>query len=571
MLIQFEFVRWKNLLSTGNQWTEIQLNRSKSTLIVGKNGAGKSTFLDALMYLLYSKPYRDVNKPQMINSIIGKGLLVEGQFKIGKKTFFVRRGESPGIFEVYVDGVQIPPLASKVEDQKIFVKNILKMSDKSFKQIVVLGSANYVPFMQLQTGDRRKIIEDLLDIQIFSTMNALLSKKVSLNKADILENDTQIRIIQSRIDMGRKHIEELKQNNEDLIATRLQKIQASEDQIAKVMQTTKELQDDVEMLAETVMHRDKLAGKLQKIREMDAKLQERSKKLKKDIAFFSENEDCPTCKQGIRHDFREHATAVRQTKLDEIDVALNRISDEYQALTERMIEIGKVHDQILRLNEEIYKNNNEITFQNKNITALQEEIEDLRRKTVLIDEDQTDLNQNLKELTRLNKMRERLVRSQSVIEVAGVLLKDSGIKAKIIKQYVPIMNKLINKYLAQMDFFSTFELDESFNEKIKSRHRDEFSYANFSEGEKARINFSLLMTWRAIAKLRNSAGTNLLVLDEIFDGSADEEAVDSIVKLLNEAENSNIFVISHNEKLADKFHSMITFEKVKNFSQIAER
>ncbi len=572
MQINFEYIRWKNLLSTGNQWTEIQLNRSKSTLIVGKNGAGKSTFLDALMYLLYGKPYRDINKPQMVNSISGKGLLVEGQFRIGKKKYFVRRGDWPGIFEVHVNNEMIKPTASSVDDQKNFVKNILKISDKSFRQVVVLGSANYIPFMQLQTGDRRKIIEDLLDIQIFSVMNSLLSKKVSTNKSEILEVDTQLRIVQSRIDLGKKHIEELRQNNEDLIAQRHAKINETNDDVHECLVIIKDLSSRAKELTASLEARARVTNKIDKIREMERQLVERSKKLRKDIQFFMDNEDCPTCKQGIQHDFREHAKAIRSSKLGEVNSAIQKLDDEYKKMIARLEEIGDVNEQIALLNQQIAQNNNSIAFHNRNILALRQEIEELRTKSEKLATDQTDLTDNLKELGVQNKLKEKLIKHQSVLEIASVLLKDSGIKTRIIKQYVPIMNKLINKYLAQMDFFANFELDESFSEKIKSRHRDEFSYSNFSEGEKARIDLALLFTWRAIAKLRNSAGANILVMDEVFDGSLDASGVDELLKIIETVTgDAHVFVISHKDTMFDKFHSIIEFEKVKNFSQIVKR
>jgi DNA repair exonuclease SbcCD ATPase subunit len=572
MRIEFEFVRWKNLLSYGNYWTEFTLNKTSSTLIVGPNGVGKSVFLDALMYLLYGKPARDINKPQMVNSIIGKGLMVEGQFKIGKKTYFVRRGDWPGIFDVYVNGELQKATASKVEDQKNFVKNVIKMSDKSFKQIVILGSANYVPFMQLSAGDRRKIIEDLLDIQIFSVMNALLTKKVSVNKAEIQETDTEIRILQVEIDADKKHIETLKQNNDELIVAREAKIEEAMEEVARWMAANKDIQGEIDELAQGTSDQEKLSRRLNKLTDMEKQLEDRARKLKKDISFFHENDDCPTCKQGIGHDFKAEATETREKRLNEISEALEKLNTQYQDVTEALGRISEINNQIAELNGTIYDNNSMIAFHNRNITALTQEIDDLRGKTDQIEIGQNELNFHLKELSRKSKVKERLSKNQSIMEVASVLLKDTGIKTKIIKQYIPIMNKLINKYLAQMDFFCNFELDENFNEKIKSRHRDEFGYNNFSEGQKARIDLALLFTWRAVARLRNSAGTNILVMDEVFDGSLDAQGTEELLRIIQDlVGDTHIFVISHKDALYDKFHSVIEFEMVKNFSQMKRK
>ena len=568
MLIQFEFVRWKNLLSYGNYWTEIRLDRSSTTLIVGKNGVGKSTFLDALTYLLYGKPARDINKPQMVNSITKKGLLVEGQFRIGKKTYFIRRGDQPGIFEVYVNGQLQKSTSSKLEDQKNFVKNVIKMTDKSFKQIVILGSANYIPFMQLSAYDRRRIIEDLLDIQIFSTMNALLVRKSSTNKTAIQDVETEIKILKSKVDLGKQHIAQLQQNNDELIATRQKKVEEAEADIALCMGKIEELSSKVEELRRHVQDHEKLNKKLNKLAEVEKQLEDRARKLKKDITFFHDNENCPTCKQGIKHEFKEEAIAIRNARMAEIDEALQKLNDQYEAIRTELVRLGDVHGQVSKLQEQITDNNNSIIFQNRNIKALQQEIEELKNKKDTLSNEK-DLNSNLKELNRQAKVKERLVKHQGVLEVASVLLKDSGIKTRIIRQYVPIINKLVNKYLGQMDFFVNFELDENFNEKIKSRHRDEFGYNNFSEGQKARIDLALLFTWRAVARLRNSVGTNILVLDEVFDGSLDSNGTEELLKIIQDlVGDTNIFVISHKDTMYDKFHSVIEFTMEKNFSKM---
>lgn len=569
MKIEFDFVRWRNLLSYGNYWTEVKLNKSHTTLIVGPNGVGKSVFLDALMYALYGKPARDINKPQMVNSIIGKSLMVETGFRIGKKEYFVRRGDWPGIFEVYVNGELQKASASKLDDQKNFVKNVLKMSDKSFKQIVILGSANYIPFMQLSSGDRRKIIEDLLDIQIFSVMNHLLSRKLSINRSDIQEADTEIRIINERIELNKRHIATLRQNNDELIEQRKGRIDDIAKELAKLVEQSEYLNSKIAELQVKLENHGKLNRKLEKLVTLEKQLEDRARKLKKDIEFFHDNENCPTCKQGIQHDFKEQATAVRQERLNEIDSALAKLGRQYEEVRKELAEYGNVQSEIAKYNEELFGINSSISFNNKNAIALRQEIEELEKKTDKIEIGEGELNSNLKELSRKTKVKERLSKHQSVLEVASVLLKDTGIKTKIIKQYIPIMNKLINKYLAQMDFFCNFELDENFNEKIRSRHRDVFSYNNFSEGQKARIDLALLFTWRAVAKLRNSAGTNILVMDEVFDGSLDANGTEELLKIIQDlVGDTHTFVISHKDTMYDKFHSVIEFEMVQNFSHM---
>jgi DNA repair exonuclease SbcCD ATPase subunit len=572
MIIHFTKVRWQNFLSTGNQFTEILLDKSKSTLIVGRNGVGKSTLLDALMFALYGKPYRKINKPQLMNTITKKGLLVELEFRIGKKKYMIRRGVNPDIFEIYENGKLRPQDAKARDYQKEFIKNILKLTDKAFKQVVVLGSANYTPFMQLETYARREIIEDLLDIQIFSVMNLMLAEDRSHVKGDISNVDTDIRILESKIEMSKSHLQKLQQKNDDLIKARSNKINQLQADIEMLQGTGQVLMEDVNRLRESISDADKTASRHQKIMDMEKRLEDRQKKIRKDIEFFENHSECPTCQQGIEEHFKHDHLSSRREKLNEVIEALQQILVEYEKTAARIAEIGEVNTEIARLNQEIFSNNNSITHFNNNIKDLQNEIESLQEQGEKIENDQSDLNNHLKELRSKTKVKENLVKHQNLLEIANVMLKDSGIKTKIIKQYVPIMNQLINKYLQSMDFFINFELNESFSESIKSRHRDEFSYASFSEGEKARIDLALLFTWRAVSKLRNSTGTNLLIMDEVFDGSLDASGSDELLKIIEMiTPDTNIFVISHKDQLYDKFHSVIEFEKVKNFSQIRKQ
>jgi DNA repair exonuclease SbcCD ATPase subunit len=570
-MILFKAIRWQNMLSTGNQFTEVALDRSKSTLIVGENGAGKSTILDALSFALYGKPFRNINKPQLVNSMTQKNLVVECEFMVGSKHFCVKRGIKPQIFEIYQNGEMINQNSSARDYQEYLEKSILKLSFKSFGQIVILGSANYLPFMQLPAHARREVIEDLLDIQIFTTMNNLLKEKITANKAAISEADYQINLIDNKIELTNKHINSLKTNNDHLIKQKQELIDELMGEILLTeMALTREnnkLQDMLDQITDS----DKVNSKRTKLIELENQLESKIRTLKKEITFYHDNDSCPTCRQGIDHDFKDSVLDDRESKQQEVNDALAKIETEINAINERVNQITEINKEITAINTKITELNFDIRSWNNSIKTLQIEIDGLEKNTTIIDESKDDLDVLSGQLANQQKHKEELANERSVIEVAGVLLKDSGIKTRIIKQYVPIMNKLINKYLAAMDFFVQFELDENFNETIRSRYRDDFSYASFSEGEKMRIDLSLMFTWRAIAKLRNSASTNLLIMDEVFDSSLDVGGTEEFLKILEGLTgDTNTFVISHKgDQLYDKFHSVIKFEKHANFSRIA--
>ena len=570
-MIVFKKLRYQNILSTGNQFTEIDLNRSNSTLIVGENGAGKSTFIEALTFALYGKPFRNINKPQLLNAITGKGLLVELEFSIGKKDYIVRRGMKPNIFEIWLNGEMMNQNAGARDYQEFLEKNILKLNFKSFSQIVVLGSANYVPFMQLPAMQRRAVVEDLLDIQIFSIMNSLLKDKLAQNKSDITDVEYQIDLCEQKIELHSKHINTLKANNDELIAQKQQKIREHQEAIDSLSIDTDALSESVELLNLQIEDHEKVSSRKSKLTQMEATLEDRIRKLNKEIQFFHDHDNCPTCKQGIDHDFKSDTIQKREAKTQEVSEALAKLENEIQSANTRLEEIAQLNKQITSLNAKITDNNQQIGFYQRYIRDLNKEIEGLREQANKIDTESEDTSKFIEELNNHKKQKETLSRQKSVLDVASHLLKDTGIKTKIIKQYVPIMNKLINKYLASMDFFVNFELDEQFNETIKSRFRDDFSYASFSEGEKMRIDLSLMFTWRAIAKLRNSASTNLLIMDEVFDSSLDSAGTEEFLKILESlTQDSNVFIISHKgDQLYDKFHSVIKFEKHANFSRIA--
>lgn len=570
-MILFKKLRWQNLLSTGNQFTEVLLNKSKSTLIVGENGAGKSTILDALSFVLYGKPFRNINKPQLLNSITGKGLLVEIEFSIGNKEYLIRRGIKPGIFEVYQNGNLINQNSDVREYQDMLEKTILKMNHKSFGQIVVLGSANYVPFMQLNAGERRGVVEDLLDIQIFSVMNSLLKDKINQNKSDIREAEYQIELIEQKIELTQKHIESLQSNNDDLIAAKEGMIEDLQQQIDDTFRHIEALNKNIAELSAHITDADAVANKKTKILELESTLETKIRALKKEVSFFHDHDNCPTCKQGIDHDFKESRIENRKTQLAEVEEAMSKLDGKITAINDRIKEITYVNNQITSLNNEITECNGDIRSWNNSIDTLKKEIHTIRANTTQIDNSQNEIDELRKDFGRKNKRKYELLDQKEVLDIASSLLKDTGIKTRIIKQYVPIINKLVNKYLAALDFFVNFELDEKFNETIKSRFRDEFSYASFSEGEKMRIDLALMFTWRAIAKLRNSASTNLLIMDEVFDSSLDVGGTEEFLKILDGlTSDSNVFIISHKgDQLYDKFHSVIRFEKHKNFSRIA--
>ena len=570
-MIIFKKLRWQNLLSTGNQFTEISLNRSKSTLIVGENGAGKSTILDALAYALYGKAFRNINKAQLINSITGKGLLVELEFSIGQKDYLIRRGVKPNLFEIYQDGTLLNQQADVREQQDFFERQILKLNHKSFGQIVVLGSANFVPFMQLSAQERRTVIEDLLDIQIFTTMNLLLKEKVSDNRSNIQDTDYQIALLEQKIDLSEQHMTSILTNNDELIKNKEDLI---EEFNTRVHATTGEVEDTLSKIKDlnnTIEDHQKVNSRKSKLLQMETELETKVRKFKKEIQFFHDHDNCPTCKQGIDHEFKNEWIDNRENKSTEISTALEQIEKEILNIDNRLNEITDINTQITALNQQITNHGADIRSWENSIKSLRNEIESIRTNTKVIDDNADQIAQARKELKLLSGNKMDLVEQREIYDISGVLLKDGGIKTRIIKQFVPIMNKLINKYLAAMDFFVQFELDEKFNETIKSRFRDEFTYASFSEGEKMRIDLALMFTWRAIAKLRNSASTNLLIMDEVFDSSLDTSGTEEFMKILDTlALDTNTFVISHKgDQLYDKFHSVIKFEKHANFSRMA--
>ena len=571
MAISFHKVRWKNILSTGNAFTEIQLDRSPNTLIIGSNGAGKSTVLDALCFGLFGKPFRDINKPRLINSINGSDGIVEIEFSVGKKHYNVIRGLKPNKFEIWLDGVMVDQSAKTKDYQDFLEKSILKFNYKSFTQIVILGSASFVPFMQLSPSDRRTIIEELLDIQIFTSMNEIIKNKMSEIKDNTMKNKYAIDLSHEKIEMQKQNIEDHKKHNDVEIEKKKQEVIDCEQQLEQLTKDIDLIQKHIDVLNHKISDKLAVDKRNKKLITIESQLETSYKKIEKDIEFYEHNDNCPTCKQILDTEFKNKQVTERSNKKSEVKKGLDEITKEIEKLQQRSAEITAINKHITEHNNEVVKHNSTITAVNKFIAKLQKDITDLsNHKDTLVEE-----NKKLKllktELIKLQKEQESLSIDKHYHEYAASLLKDNGIKTKIIKQYLPIINKLINKYLKSMDFFVNFNLDENFEESIKSRHRDDFAYANFSEGEKQKIDISLLLTWRHISKLKNSTNTNLLILDEIFDSSLDAASVDMLMNVLKDVNDTNIFVISHKgDILFDRFRSIIKFEKRNNFSEITK-
>ena len=569
-MIIFNTIRWKNFLSTGNQFTEIRLDRSPNTLIVGENGGGKSTMLDALCYSLFGKPFRNINKPQLVNSINKKQLLVEVEFQSGRKSYKIVRGIKPGLFEIYVDGELLNQDAAARDYQKYLEESILKLNYKSFTQIVILGSASFTPFMQLPSGTRREIIEDLLDIQIFTTMNVVLRDKLNALKDQIQDADGKLEVLKQKASIQKEYVDTLETNREKRVDEILGRIEAGERQIESLTNLANELEGQKLSLAETQQSLGDLATKQKKLDSFKTKFSTQLRDLQKEVAFYKETDECPTCRQGIAHDHKETIVSSRQEKMQELSSGMEKLQEEFTKLEELVAENETLSEQISKLNKEIITHNNEMIVQQRLIQTLNLELNDITSKTGDIDTEKNKLKTYAKEVLVQNEEKAKLNEEKHYMDAVSTLLKDTGIKTKIIRQYLPVINKLVNKYLQAMDFFVQFTLDEKFDETIKSRHRDDFSYASFSEGEKQRIDLALLFTWRTIAKMKNSVATNLLILDEVFDSSLDNNGTDYVMSLLDTlGEDTNVFVISHKgDQLFDKFRSLIKFEKKNNYSEM---
>lgn len=568
-MIIFKSVSWKNFLSTGNIPNKVNLNEHATTLIVGKNGEGKSTILDALTFSLFNKPFRDINKNQVVNSINQKNCVVEIEFDIGPIQYRVVRGIKPNIFEIYQNGTIINQDAAVKDYQKVLEQQILKLNYKTFTQVVILGSASFVPFMQLPVWQRREVIEDILDIKVFSTMNTILKEKMAENKESMGSVETEIRIITEQAKAQKKLIDSLQTSKDQNVQILRNKIDVNINEISDKTHIVDLLNTDIEAL------NLKLADKMDVDKQIDAcksnmsRLQQKMAQVDEHIEFFSSNETCPSCEQGIQHEHKDKIVSKISSDKQELNNGLSTLNSAYTKLSADLQEKQDILNQIQDKNILISTEVNAMNMLIKANNQLEQEINGLSVQGD-IDLEKDKLKNLASDALAKNDIKMELVKEKQLQDIAGMLLKDTGIKTTIIREYLPAMNKLINMYLSAMDFFVKFELDESFNEKIKSRFRDEFTYASFSEGEKMRIDLAILFTWRQIAKMKNSVNTNLLLLDEIFDSSLDVAGTDYFLSVMNTlGENTNVFVISHKgDVLLDKFKNNIRFEKTNDFSSL---
>lgn len=569
MTIHFKNVKWKNFLSTGNYFSEIRLDEHPTTLIVGANGNGKSTFLDAISFALYGKAYRDINKPQLCNSINKKNMVVEIEFSIGSIEYKVVRGIKPAILELWKDGISVPPPAASGDLQAHLENDILRMSHKTFCQIIVLGSANFVPFMQLTPASRREVLENLLDLQVFSIMNVILKEKISENY-EMVKSQRQSHLIieeriQAKIDLIKKlssGTDERRAELEDLIKKYEVMISETNGQII----INRRMADD---LLECNRDISKLSENRQKISEMLTKGKFQIQKYTSDIQFYESNDSCPVCRQDINASFKEDIVSDTRSKSEKIDSTLIELDSKLESILAEISYRESISMELNLVQQKISELNVKVTSGNEYISRIQKELDKLNQASIQDIHPETEALKILtEERDEIEKTLEELLNKKAVLETASPLLKDGGIKSKIIKQYIPIINRLINYYLNIFGLPVGFELDENFKETIKSRFRDDFSYESFSEGEKKRLDLAILLTWRSVAKMRNSVSSNLLVLDEILDGSLDTEGMENLCDMIEKIfVDENLIIISHRESMIESFSNIIRFEKVKDFSR----
>ena len=569
-MIQFTKIRWKNLLSTGNTFTEVRLDKSPTTLVCGENGAGKTTLLDAITFVLYGKPYRGVNLPQLVNSINGKDCLVEIEFSANGNSYKVTRGLAPKVFTMELNGKPVEQTANAKDYQAILESQVLKMNYKTFCQVVILGSTNYIPFMRLAAADRRNIVENLLDIDVFSKMNDMLKSRLQDAKESLRGIENEISTLKLKSEHKQDLISKIEQKSDSQLESYRNSEAEEQKALDALLEKKAELQKTVEELAASSAALEAKRDSLNQFNTLKKQMNSGIKKAQEERDFYEKNEDCPVCKHDLPQTFRDEMMSKKQTRQTELETALSKleemISKEKQAL-----------DKLREDTEAASENKTDMTRTESAIAASKKyikQLRDLQAKTIAERDSIQVERQALAEIHAVQEGKETERRTSvediHTMEIATVLLKDSGIKRKIIKKYIPALNKIINKYLVTMDFFAQFTLNEDFVEIIKSRHRDEFSYENFSEGEKLRIDVSLLLAWRDIAKMKNSANTNLLILDEVFDSSLDAVGTEEIIKILqNMGAANNVFVISHkSDQLLDKFGNILTFKKVNNFSRL---
>ena len=568
-MITFKKIRWRNFLSTGNQWTEIDFVQTNNTIIVGPNGSGKSTLLDALTFVLFNKPFRKINKPQLVNTTNERDCLVEIEFSVGNKNYFVRRGMKPNIFDIEVNGKTLHKEADDRSNQRILEDNILKLNHKSFTQVVILGSSTFVPFMQLSSGHRREVIEDLLDIKIFSAMNSIIKEKIKIfrEKTKILEIKKDG--VLEKIKMQKSFIEELENRGNANINANKKKIANLTNEIGNYMDENKKISDDLEKLQDELKKFDGASEKLRKLGNLKGKLSQKVLTITNEHKFFNENTVCPTCTQNIDQEFRLNRIEDAQNKAKELQSGYEELEKAILEEETREQKFKSISKETVNLNYEISKNNSTISGVQRQINELESEIQKLTHQLENRNTEHDKLISFQKDLEKiyddLSEQKDQL----NYYEFGFSLLKDGGVKREIIKKYLPLINQQINRYLTMMDFYINFKLDEEFNETVQSPIHEKFSYSSFSEGEKMRIDLALLFTWREVARAKNSVNTNLLIMDEVFDSSLDGFGTDEFLKIIRYViKDANIFIISHKEGLYDKFENVIKFDKIKGFSRI---
>ena len=570
-MIVFKKVRYKNFLSTGQQFIEIQLDRSSKTLVVGENGAGKSTMLDALCFGLFQRAFRNIKKDQMVNSINEKDCVVEVEFVIGQNQYKIVRGIKPNIFEIWCNDVMLNQDAAVRDYQKHLEQTILKLNFRSFTQVVILGNASFVPFMQLRARHRREVVEEILDIEIFSKMNLMFREKQKLQDEVIKQSDFNCQLIDGKIESQKKHIEDMSGNNQQLIDKKQIEIQQAQTDIDNYQLDIDRVTTEKTALQSEILDETKINNKYKQLHNLEAKLENTCSKHKKDLGFFQTHNDCPTCQQEIDEAFKTTMQSKKAEKIQELEVALGQIEKDINSTETRLTKINEIMVAIREKELLINRYETSISEIKKYMVNKEHEIDELSDDKFTTGVATGQLEELQEQLTEAESAKIKQKEQKTYLDTARYLMQDTGIKTKIIKQYLPIMNQFINKNLADMDFFVNFTLDDEFNETIKSRHRDEFNYNSFSEGEKLRIDLSILFTWREIAKMKNSMNTNLLILDEIFDSSLDASGTDEFMRILtNKLAKENVFVISHKgDTLIDKFPSILKFEKYKNFTRMA--
>ena len=568
-MIIFKKIKWKNFLSTGNTPIEVELNKAQMTLLIGANGSGKSTLLDAICFALFNRPFRLIKKEQIVNTINNADTLVELEFQIGKKNFKVVRGIKPTIFEIYCDDVLQNQDASSVDYQKVLEDQILRLNYRAFKQIAVLGSSAYQPFMQMRPRHRREVVEEILDIRVLSHMDILTRNQQTELGKKITAARHQCDLITTKYELETRHFEELKNRSIGDIDIKKNKLQQNDDAKEQYLRKISKLDGEYKQLEEDIKEKDKIESKRKQLEKLETKIEQNLHTHEKSLKFFEENDNCPTCTQKIQPEFKDEKIDYEKKKLVTLNNGMKDLVKELTSIENKISDLDKISNKMYEANIEISKLNTSIDEIKKFSDSLHNEILLLENK----EEDSKDVEGQLNELkTQLEETKivlEQITDEKKYLDVIREVLSDKGAKAKIIKKYLPIMNTLINQYLQSMDFFISFHLDEEFNETVKSRHRDTFDYNSFSEGEKMRIDLALVFTWRAIAKMKNSANTNLMVLDEIFDSSLDGQGTDDFFKIVKQMENENIFIISHKgDILFDKFTNIIKFKKEHNFTEL---